>query len=397
MRIYKRISEAEADIIAKRRGVSKTTFNRAGSASSYRICLKKEELQLLKRDVKEFEQQEQQVNFADTVLAKNRENRVVREKKQLSDHLLKQESKIEELQRALDIRSLASVADVYELRFDKVQTSKNTVAIALLSDIHFEETVKPENMVGLNAYSPEIAKKRLENYFINLIKLLNHHKKNYEIRTLVLALLGDLIGGWIHDELKQTNSLSPIIALKDLQAILISGFKYLNDNLDVDAIKVPCVIGNHGRTTQKRQFSNAVETSYEYYLYCNLAEICKLMGFSKFEFIIPTSPILIMEIYGNKYLFGHGDHFRYQGGIGGIFIPMLKWFSNAVKLFGIKKAFIGNWHTTINIKEVAVNGSVKGYDSYAMGLFLPYEEPQQSLLLLNEKRGFTNHQSIFLD
>jgi hypothetical protein len=43
------------------------------------------------------------------------------------------------------------------------------------------------------------------------------------------------------------------------------------------------------------------------------------------------------------------------------------------------------------------NGSFKGYDSYAMGKALDYEAPQQSLVLINEKRGRTNFQAIYLD
>lgn len=54
----------------------------------------------------------------------------------------------------------------------------------------------------------------------------------------------------------------------------------------------------------------------------------------------------------------------------------------------IDKAFIGHYHTSIYTKEVCVNGSLKGFDAFAMGHGLAFEEPQQTYVILNEKRGF---------
>lgn len=48
-------------------------------------------------------------------------------------------------------------------------------------------------------------------------------------------------------------------------------------------------------------------------------------------------------------------------------------------------------------KEVCVNGSLKGFDAFAMGHGLTYEEPQQTYVILNEKRGFIFYSPIFVD
>ena len=105
----------------------------------------------------------------------------------------------------------------------------------------------------------------------------------------------------------------------------------------------------------------------------------------------------IINIFGKKYGFVHGNGFRFMGGIGGLYIPLLKYFSRLSATFGIERLFFGHYHTTIDIKQAVGNGSFKGYDSYAMGKALDYEPPQQSLVLLNERRGFTNFQPIYLD
>ena len=74
-----------------------------------------------------------------------------------------------------------------------------------------------------------------------------------------------------------------------------------------------------------------------------------------------------------------------------------KWFGKMNQVIKIDKAFIGHFHTSIYTKEVCVNGSLKGYDAFAMGHGLPYEVPQQTYVILNEKRGFIFYSPIFAD
>lgn len=304
---------------------------------------------------------------------------------------------LEELTKLLDIKNEAIKFESYELVPSSTSTSKDTVAIACLSDVHIEEEVTLESTMHLNSYNLEIAQKRLENFFLNLTKLIHHHQKNYQIKKLILAILGDIISNWIHDSLKQTNQLSPTEAIAFASRILSSGLKYLNDNLNVDSIDVICICGNHGRYTEKQQFTNFTQTSYEYLMYKNLEEFCKLNKLNKLNFIVPTSTMAVVKIFDKNILFTHGHQFKYNGGIGGIYIPMLRWFYRIASTLNIDKAFIGHWHTLLNIPEVAVNGSVIGFNSYALNLGFKFELPQQLLYLLNEKRGFVNHQPIYLE
>jgi hypothetical protein len=75
---------------------------------------------------------------------------------------------------------------------------------------------------------------------------------------------------------------------------------------------------------------------------------------------------------------------------------MLKWYLRVAKLFKIEKAFIGHWHTAISIKEVVVNGSVVGYDSYAMSFGFDFEKPTQQLIFINKQYGIILHAPIYL-
>lgn len=145
------------------------------------------------------------------------------------------------------------------------------------------------------------------------------------------------------------------------------------------------------------QFSNGFEMNYEYFMYKDIERALTLMGLTKFSFIIPESEFAYIDVYGKKVLFAHGHQFRTAGGIGGIYPSMMRWYTKMNQAMQIDKAFIGHYHQMVYTKEVCVNGSLKGFDAFAMGHGLVYEEPQQTYVILNEKRGFIFYSPIFAD
>ncbi len=384
----KRISQSELDKLLKSRGSYKTHLDyNINQGTQYLIKMSEEEWRWLKSENNYKDKIENQSQ----VFKKKKEDKILKKQK---DYLLKRNSFLED---TLSIKKATSDIEIYELSPTKTSIGKETVSISLFSDFHCDEVVTLESVMGKNEYNAEIAKKRADNYFVNLVKLINHHQKNYTINRHVIGMLGDNIGGFIHEELRQTNSMTPLEGISFAKSVILSGFKYLQDNLNVQNIDVVCIVGNHARTTDKLPYNNITETSYEYFMYRDIEDMCKMIGLTKFNFIIPKASMAIINIFGKKYGFIHGNGFRFMGGIGGLYIPLLKYFSRLSATFGIERLFFGHYHTTIDIKQAVGNGSFKGYDSYAMGKALDYEPPQQSLVLLNERRGFTNFQPIYLD
>lgn len=338
------------------------------------------------------------VSLEEQLQERRKESKILSENNQLRMEARYLHDHNEQLQELLDIRDATNDIEIYKISSTKTsKENKDTTAILLLSDIHPDETVVSSSVLGLNEYNPEIARQRLEAYFINAVKLISHHQRSYVINDVVLGLIGDLISGYIHEELQQTNSMSPLEAVHFIKSIIMSGLSYFQENLDVQKIKVVCVAGNHGRTSKKIQHNNFTQMNYEYFLYKDLELMCQQLHYDKFEFIIPKCSMAIVEIYGKRYLFGHGHFFKYFSGIGGLYIPLLRWYTRIANLLNIERAFLGHWHTTVSIKEAVINGSVIGYTPFALDLGLPYEVPQQQMVLLNRLRGFTNQQSIYLD
>lgn len=324
------------------------------------------------------------------------DNKYINENRTLKESLVKQQVKLDKLESILDLKEALTDVELYEIGDSTTDSLGDSTAVALLSDIHYEMRVLKESVMGLNEYSPDIAKSRIETFFIKLVESINHNQDKLKVNRLIIGMLGDLINGWLRAEAEQTNSMSPQEAISDLKSILLSGLKYVNTHLKVDDILIVGIVGNHARTTEKMQHGNVTQTNYEYFLYKDLEQMCQLLELDKIKFYVPKSAMAIVPIYDKKYLFAHGNQFKYAGGVGGIYPSMLKWYLRVAKLFKIEKAFIGHWHTAISIKEVVVNGSVVGYDSYAMSFGFDFEKPTQQLIFINKQYGIILHAPIYL-
>jgi len=271
-------------------------------------------------------------------------------------------------------------------------TESEATAVAVGSDWHAEETVDPENVNGLNEYNLDISDGRITKFFSNIIRLTEVERHATRIDTLVLALLGDLITGYIHDELVETNGLSPTETVIWLRDRLIAGIRLLIDRGNFKRIVVICANGNHGRTTKKMRHATSAANSYEWLLYHIVAK-----HLPEVEWHIATSYHTYLEVYGKQFRFHHGDGINYQGGIGGLTIPLEKAIAAWNKAKVADLDIFGNWHTQMQNPKWVSNGSLIGYNAYSIAIKAPYEPPQQTYFLVDSKRGRTGTWPIFLN
>ena len=265
-------------------------------------------------------------------------------------------------------------------------------AIALFSDAHIEETVKPESVMGKNEYSVPIAEARIQKYFENLAACLNAD----EVDDLIFASLGDTISAYIHDELAQCNGLSPLKAVAKAQSLIVSGLKLLCSGTDVKTIKFVGIVGNHSRTTKKIQHANGYEMSYEWLMYQNIKDQCEALGLP-IEFAIPESEIAIVEAPdGRRLLFCHGFQIRTtSNSVCGIYPALnrlaLKW----AKVFQQDRIYLGHFHSCTSINSAAVNGSIIGYNSFALTNGFEYQEPCQYYEVVDSNIGQLLERKIY--
>lgn len=272
------------------------------------------------------------------------------------------------------------------------------IAISTLSDVHVEEQVIKSVVSGLNEYNLQIAEDRITRYFKRLLYMINQSRKaGYHIDKLVMGWLGDFITGYIHEELEESNLLTPPQASLFIQELLIKGVKLLSEDGKLETIVIPCTPGNHGRTTKKKRFTTGYKNSYEWLMYNNIKNLFDAIGgYTNVEFIIPESEFIYMNLFGYVNKFSHGDHFNYQGGIGGLEVPLKKWLLRENSVIKTDMSWIAHWHQYIVLNRARVNGAAIGYNSYARAFGFEPEPPKMQFQLLDKKRGFTLNNPILL-
>ena len=150
----------------------------------------------------------------ETITARNAKRDLITDKKRVNSLA----DKVEQLQKEMEAM-LALSRNVVKGSFKHIEASDDTeaVAVVLASDWHIEEPVKRQSVNGLNEYNLEIAEKRIHEFFVNVTKLLKKEQENSRIDTLILWLGGDFNSNNIHDELLETNQLTPIEAILQAQ------------------------------------------------------------------------------------------------------------------------------------------------------------------------------------
>lgn len=257
-----------------------------------------------------------------------------------------------------------------------------SVAVVLASDWHVEEQVKLEWTNGMSEYNLDIAKRCAELFFQNTVKLINKESKDTVIDTLVLALLGDFITNYLHEEDVETCLLAPADAIIFAQELLIAGIEYLLSHTKLKLI-IPCHIGNHSRTTDKVHFSTESGNSWESVIYWNMEKY-----FSKNKrvtFLISKAYVSYLDLGGYVIAFHHGHGFRFGGAIGGITTAVVKWRD---KLEQARKADLycfGHHHTQFDGRLFLANGSMIGWGARAQALGYAYEPRSQTFFLVNMK------------
>lgn len=309
-----------------------------------------------------------------------------REDEEEYQEYLRQKSQIGEIE-ALPFES-------YEFKFnEKIEGEK--YAVALFSDAHIEETVNPQSVMSLNEYNTGIAKQRIQNYFSNLVHCLNKD----EVTHLIFASLGDTISGYIHDELVQTNGLTPLEATQLAQGLLFNGLKFICEKSNVEDIYFIGIVGNHSRVTKKIQHANGYKMSYEWLMYQNIKRECEIAGLP-ITFNLPESEMAVVDTQDNRrFLFIHGFQIRSNGSgtVCGIYPALNRLCMKWDKIFHQDKIYLGHFHSCVSIPNAMVNGSIIGYNSFALSNGFGYERPAQQYEVYDTKIGLLLTRQIYCD
>lgn len=272
--------------------------------------------------------------------------------------------------------------------------SEGVAAIAPATDWHVEERISHEATNGKNSFNLDEASRRINRFYSKILELIDWQNYLAPVTELWHPLLGDLMSGYIHDELMESNSLSPTEACVFLQDKICSGVDMLIRETKLP-IYMPTCVGNHGRTTQKKRIKTSYKNSYEWLLYKTLET--RFLGNSRVAFMVGQGYHNTQVIMGRKTRFHHGDGLRYMGGVGGITIPVNKAIAQWNKASPVDFDIFGHWHTFLaNYPTWISCGSLMGYSEYSVEIKADFQHPTQAFIVIDRRYGLTQATPIFL-
>lgn len=272
------------------------------------------------------------------------------------------------------------------------------IVVAQLADPHWDEVVKPEEVLFLNAYNREIAETRFMTWTQKVATLPRDYMKGVEVSGLALMATGDLFTGDIHAELKESNEDHLYASVIHWVENTISALELLEREY-VDMV-VNAVVGNHGRSTIKPVFKGRAHSNIEWLFWRVVQSRMGDRG-SKIVFNVSDAMDLNVPIYGRNHLVTHGDQFHGGTGISGAYAPLsLGQHRKSVRQLSagipMDTMVMGHFHQYFVLPGLVVGGSIKGYDEYAFGLNLRPEEAKQALWLATPEHGATMHMPVLL-
>ena len=337
--------------------------------------------------------------------------------KKVAETSLKQEAKKELLIDAVKkfTPSYKSVQK-YKIRKPKgkVRAASAQSMIAPLSDTHIGDNVEADEMVGLNSYNIDIFNKRLYGWATQVLTLAELRRNSVEIDELVIPMLGDMISGDIHMELALTNNDHNMGQMIRGANLIAQALMFLAPHFD--KVRVPCVVGNHGRMTRKPPMKNKY-MDWDYMLYQWVSVFCRNQ--KNIEFHIPKSFMTSVEVKNRNILVSHGDFVNGAGSGTAIskgilnmrnILQFRKGLQDEIgKLrneeIGLPEYFdsvlIGHFHRIdeidIGTGAIHICGCMKGGDEFAMQRVQAINKPRQLALYYHPKYGEIGKDIIYLN
>lgn len=269
----------------------------------------------------------------------------------------------------------------------KVSSGKSeSAAVLCWSDWHIEERVYPEQVSNKNEYNLKVADERFRRLLHGGMSWYKIASRDTTIKTIVLALLGDFITGSIHEDLAEGNQLAPADAIHKAYSMIVSGIKFMLENTDKSvSFVIPCHSGNHGRMTKEQRIATEAGNSLEYFMYLMLQDFFQTE--KRIRFIVQPGYHSYIRFFEGIFdaRFHHGHQINYQGGIGGVTIPVNKAISQWNKAMPVQLDVFAHFHQKFDGGNFILNGSMIGYNAYAVSIKAGFEMPAQTFFLVNRE------------
>ena len=272
--------------------------------------------------------------------------------------------------------------------------------VILFSDAQIGEKVDLKE-TQLGEYNLDIFKKRVQNYYSSIMRIVDRYRKTTPIDNVNIFFLGDTVEG----ERIYRGQGSRIT--DDLMIQFFTGKEVISRFIadicaNFDKVKCYGICGNHGRAVGERKDESKFYVNWDYMMYRYMEETLKEHKNLKWD--IPMSWWTIADVRGQKFYLTHGDDLvRYMG---------LPWYAfermdnREVKMLQmVGKEYhhivIGHHHQAMfwdaGPGERIVNGSFSSANYYAAKKLHLMTNPCQLIFGVHKDKGITFRYKISLN
>ncbi len=272
----------------------------------------------------------------------------------------------------------------------------------LTSDFQIGEVVRPEETETGYGYNSSIFIQRYRQMIDLTIYLsFGHSGKDWKFPGIIYARGGDTISGGIHDELKETDDLTPIEAVECAFETESAGILKLADAFGKVEVKTPGAAGNHDRNLAKPTTKKSSAHSYDRLINYMLGK--HFARDPRVTFQTSESFDVRFPIYDQNIILTHGDRMGSSGGQGFVG-PMATIMRGAQKVImeqaalghRIDRVDHGHFHTPGYMGWVLSNGTTVGYSEYAKSYRMRPSPPTQMLAFHHRKHGLVDLKPLIL-
>lgn len=272
----------------------------------------------------------------------------------------------------------------------------------LTSDFQVGEVIRAEETDAGYGYDSKIFRRRYRRMIDTTIYLSTQHAgAAWKYPGIIYARGGDTISGGIHEELRETDDLTPIEAVEVCFEEESAGIEKLAEAFGRVDVKSPGAAGNHDRNTFKPRSKLASAHSYDRLISYMLRR--HFATDKRIHFQTSESFDVFFPIYDMNVLLTHGDRTGSRGGLGFVG-PAAAILRGGQKVIAEQAALgrhvhrvdHGHFHYPMYIDWLVSNGCMPGYSEFAKSFRMRPQPPQQMLLYHHHKRGVVDIKPIIL-
>jgi hypothetical protein len=278
--------------------------------------------------------------------------------------------------------------------------------VTIWSDHHFGTNFKGRELGGKNEFNWVVGARRLAMLCEQIATYKVEKRKQHQ--ELVVLLMGDNIGGVIHNQEGPTYDLS-IYQIVGTTYYYRQAFDYLKTFFP--KIRVFCQAGNHGRVMHKSSKDRALqnkEDSFEHMIFSALSQAYATDP--KVEIIAPHAPFCDATIQGHRVYATHGDTVFETGNVGKVVaLEKIEVQVNKINADEISKGkapyemfCTGHVHHPLFTQvgpgiSVAINGCLIGLDAFAHSVKIHSSTAVQLVWESTKKYAQGDTRKIFVD